>query len=303
MSRARVLVLLVAIACAVLAAMLARGMIGQPPDVVNVEPPPAATVPILIAAKDLAVGERLNGLSVEWREWPRGNVASSMITRKSKPNAIEEIEGARARQPILVGEPIAERKIVTSKSGNLMSALVPKGLRAVGIRISDRTGAGGFILPNDRVDIIANRKVELYERGNSDEKTEVAFSRIIVTNVRVLAINRTIASDGIKSSLPDLETAVVELTPLQAEIVMRSETQGELALALRSFEEGGDGGLADEMPKLSEATDDPFAVNVYKSGFRQILSCQSNCDPTVDRSNSPFPLIVRDGVEPPATPR
>ena len=304
MSRAQILSLLVAIGCAVLAVFLARGLIGQAPPpgapavVQDVKPP---SVPVLVAARDIALGERITGLSVEWRDWPRASLSDAMITREARPDAIEKIEGARARAPLLAGEPMADRKILTADQGNLMSALVRKGLRGFAVRVSDRTAGSGFILPNDRVDIIATLRVEL-EESTDDNPREIVFSRTIVTNARVLAVNKTIAPDGDKPSIEDIETAVLELDQQQAEVVARAETQGELSLALRSIADDSEDG-ANDMPQLAALTEIPNSVEVYKQGIRLIFSCEPRCDPALQFVNAPFPLVVRDVGIPTAAPQ
>jgi pilus assembly protein CpaB len=305
MSRAQILSLLVAIGCAVLAVVLARGLIGQPPPPgapVTVEAPKPPSIPVLVAARDIALGERLTGLSVEWRDWPRASLSEAMITREARPDAIEKIEGARARAPILAGEPIADRKILTADKGNLMSALVRKGLRGFAVRVSDRTAGSGFILPNDRVDIIATLRVEL-EESTDDNPREIVFSRTIVTNARVLAVNKAIAPDGDKPSIDEIETAVLELDQQQAEVVARAETQGELSLALRSIADDGSADGADDMPQLASLTEIPNSVDVYKQGIRLIFSCEPRCDPALQLVNAPFPLVVRDVGIPTAAPQ
>jgi pilus assembly protein CpaB len=296
MNRARILILLFAIGCAVLAALLARGMLGQQPPTVTEQapPPPATTTSVLVAAKDIVVGERLNPLSFEWREWPKENVASFMITREARPDAVQELEGARARAQIFLGEPIAERKIVTLKDGGLMSSLLPKGLRGFAIRITERTAASGFILPNDRVDIISSLRVEVDD--GFDERT-VVFTRTILTNVRVLAINSTISSDTDLSSIGDLETAVVEVDPEQAEILALAEAQGELSLALRSIQETADGDPDSQRPEFSAAAvSGPEMSKITPRGLID-YSCESECLPTVKGLNSPFPLTFRDRLQ------
>ncbi len=76
------------------------------------------------------------------------HVASFMITtRETRPNAIQDFDGARARSQFYLGEPIAERKIVRLKDGGLMSSLLPKGMRGIAVRISDRSAASGFHPP------------------------------------------------------------------------------------------------------------------------------------------------------------
>lgn len=305
MSRAQILSLLVAIGCAVLAVFLARGMIGQAPPpgapaVVEAVKPPS--VPVLVAARDIALGERITRLSVEWRDWPRDSLSDAMITREARPDAIDKIDGARARAPLLSGEPVADRKILTAEEGNLMSALVRKGLRGFAIRVSDRTAGSGFILPNDRVDIIATLRVEL-EESTDDNPRDIVFSRTIVTNARVLAVNKAIVPEEDKPSIADIETAVLELDQQQAEVVARAETQGELSLALRSIADDSSADGANDLPQLAALPEIPNSVEVYKQGIRLIFSCEPRCDPALQFVNAPYPLVVRDVGLPNAAPQ
>lgn len=238
MSRARLLLLLVAVSCAVAAALLARSYLLVPPvqaPAHSAVQPPEPRAEVLIAMKDLAMGERLASGALEWRQWPASNVAENMITRSARPDALESLADARARLPILTGEPIVDRKIVQTGSG-MMSAILPPGMRAIAIDVSERSAVSGFVLPNDRVDVIV---------------ADAAGSRTILTNVRVLALNQTFGQpDAGMNSLTGLQTAVLELDPAQAEAVATAAAAGTLSLALRSIAEGGDAGIADERPEL-----------------------------------------------------
>lgn len=299
MGRARILILLLAIGCALLAAWLVRGYLNQQPTTtVTVEAPPAPTVSVLVAAKDIVVGERLNALSFEWRDWPRDNVAAFMITQDARPDAIKELEGSRARSQFYLGEPISERKIVALKAGSLMSSLLPQNLRALAVRISDRTAANGFILPNDRVDVIATVRVLITDGLTS---REVVFTRTLVTNVRVIAINRNISPDTDQASLTDLQTAVLELTPDQAETVVLSEAQGEISLTLRSIQETADG--SNPEPKFTAAATDDTGMTKFSPRVQIDYSCLYDCLATVKGLNAPFPLTFRDRIEQPSQQR
>ena len=303
MSRARILILLLAIGSAILAVFLARGILGQQAAPTStVEAPKPQTVPVLVAAKDIALGERVIAIAVEWRDWPRDNVAPFMITREAKPAAIEELEGRRARAAILAGEPIAESKLLSANSGSLMSSLVRDGMRAISIRISDRSAAGGFILPEDRVDIIATVKVIIESGAFGGSDKSIYFTSRLVENVRVLAINRTVPPVN-ESSIEKPTIAVLELDPQQAEIVAGAEKQGELDLSLRNIaSENGSSG--EDRPRLAALTEAPNAVEIYKQGFRFQFSCDPHCDPILANINAPFPLVVRDvGVGQPPSNR
>src|SRR5262249_53161737 len=111
-----------------------------------------------------------------------------------------------------------------------MAAILPSGMRAVSTEISPETGAGGFILPNDRVDVI------LSKRANNDAKqgNKQPVSETILTNVRVLAIDQTVEEKNGQRVVVG-KTATVELSPRQAETLTQARQLGTLSLALRSL--------------------------------------------------------------------
>ncbi len=246
----RLLLLAAALVAALLAAYLAQGLMRQAPSTEASKPAevkPPATVDVLVAAKDLVPGEKLQGFAVEWRAWPRDILSGSMITKDNQPDALDRLKEARARLPLVIGEPIIDTKIVQPGERSFMSAVLPRGMRAISIGISEGSAASGFILPNDRVDV-------LVVRGGTEAEA-------VLTNVRVLAINQTL-NKGDDPALPDGRTAVLELTPRQAAVLAQIQSAGGLSLVLRSLAEGGDGGLRDDMPQLAESYTRPRrAVN------------------------------------------
>lgn len=264
MSRLRIFILLFAIVCAVLAAVLVRGIILREP-AQNAAPEAARqdNVPVLVAARDMVMGERITAVAVVWRDWPRANLAGSMITRDKRPNAIEELQKGRVRLPMVLGEPIVERKIVMPDGRGFLGASLPKGMRAVSIAVTEQTAASGFILPNDRVDVILTRATD----GGNPEQSIV--SNIIVSNVRVLAVNQSYGQEEDKVNLTDVKTAVLELEPKQAEALAQADAQGDISLALRSLAEGGDAGLAGERPVLAPGFGKPSGGPAFiRYGFK-----------------------------------
>jgi pilus assembly protein CpaB len=171
-----------------------------------------------------------------------------MITRDEEPEALEKYGEARARLAIFEGEPVMSKKIVLPNDRGFMAAILPKGYRGVSVEISASTGAGGFILPNDRVDVILTRKADDDSSG-----IKVAVSETVISNVRVLAIDQTYkqSPEGDQVLKPD-KTALLELDPRQTEVISKAEKEGTLSLALRSIAEGGDKGMDDAVPVLSE---------------------------------------------------
>lgn len=248
MSKTRIIILGVAIGAAGLAALMAKGFIGKKPATEVVEVNKVPMVEVLVAAKDLTMGERLIDASIVWREWPKANVLDAMVTKDEKPDALTTFQNARARLPIYKDEPIFDRKVVEPGERGFMSAILPKGYRAVSVGVSERSTAGGFILPNDRVDVILTRKLDDAKGGKK------VFTETVFTNVRVLAINQTFKQETNNENVTVTEgkTATLELDPRQIEVLSMVESAGELSLALRSIAEGTDGGMGDGIPIVAE---------------------------------------------------
>lgn len=256
MKPVRIIILSVAVLSAGLAGVLALNLTrGQ--SVTDVSEPVVEQMPtinVLVASKNLPVGSRLNGESIRWMAWPKEGVAAGAITDDVRPNAVTDLAGVVVRLPIFEGEPIRAEKIADSSS-RIMSSLLPAGKRAVATEITVATGAGGFILPNDRVDVIMVRKA-----------TEGTYlTETVLSNVRVLAIDQEIQEkeDGTKSVVGT--TATLELTPDQTKVMTVAQQMAErLSLALRSIADAQepDTGSADYL--LSG--DGTPSIQVIKSG-------------------------------------
>lgn len=255
MKAARLVVLTVAIAAGGVAAMLA-GRSQKPPEVKVAPASKIATVDVLVAKNDIAMGQSITPGDVRWQEWPTAAASGNFIRRSDRPTAIENLSGTVARVPFVNGEPIREAKLVNAKGSGFMAAILPSGMRAIATQISPETGAGGFILPNDHVDVILTRR-EADKTAGSDTHS----SETILTNVRVLAIDQHVQEkDGQKVVVG--KTATLELTPQQTEVLAVSQQLGTLSLALRS--------ITDASHDAPKAVDTPGArrngVNIVRFG-------------------------------------
>ncbi len=248
MSKIRVLSLGLAVGAAVVAAFLANGMVGQKPSKEVVEINKVKTTDVLVAIKDIGMGEKLAEGTIEWKAWPADNVVESMITRDESPEARETMKEARARVGLFEGETIIDKKLVTPGQGGFMSSILPKGMRAISVAISERSSAGGFILPNDRVDVILTKK------STGKDSQTIVLSETVLSNVRVLAINQTYQQDQEedKISVAEGKTATLELTSRQSEIMALVESSGELSLSLRSIAENEGKTLEQLQPQTAE---------------------------------------------------
>src|SRR5882724_13331736 len=242
MKAARLVVLVVAVAAGGLAALLAGRGGDEPPPAPNASTP-IDTVEVLVAKSAIPLRSSITAADMQWQLWPIA-AASPVFTRKSdKPNAIEELTGAIARAPFVAGEPLRENKLIKANGSGYMAAVLDKGMRAISTEISPETGAGGFILPNDHVDVILSR------RERDAEKTAAGAdshsSETIMTNIRVLAIDQTLGEkDGQKVVIG--KTATLELTPRQAEQLALSRQLGTMSLALRSLADAGETALPND---------------------------------------------------------
>lgn len=200
-------------------------------------PEPVAAVPtpaappmsaILVAAVDISRGDRVTGNTLKWQEWPAEAVPATFIERKQRPDAFEEISGHFANRPISAGEPILNRAVSLQPNGFMAATLAP-GKRAVAINVNAQSTAGGFILPNDRVDVLHTLN------GSRDQSGDAVRSRSILKGVRVLAIDQT--TDDTESGTVLGKTATLELTEGQVEAVTAAEATGTLSLSLRPLDE------------------------------------------------------------------
>lgn len=232
---ARIIGVGIALTAGGIAALLAGGREKAPAPAVAVAQK-APSVEVLVARQEIPMGAVISTENLGWQAWPEDGVGQ-FISRAGEPDALEKTVGAIARQPFVAGEPIRAQKIVKADGSGFMSAILASGMRAIATEISAETGAGGFILPNDRVDVILTRRAEQRGGGSSEE----FVGRTILTNVRVLAIDQTIADrDGEKTVVG--RTATLELLPDQAERLALSRQMGTISLALRALADSREGG-------------------------------------------------------------
>src|ERR1700736_5788570 len=163
MNTARIVVLTIALGAGGVAAYLASGSDNKP---LPTEPvAQLQTVDVLVAKSDIGLGQSVAPENLQWQTWPAATASNNFIRRNERPEAANEVVGSIARAPFIAGEPIREPKLVKANGSGFMAAILPAGMRAISTEISPETGAGGFILPNDRVDVLLTRREK-----NPDQK-------------------------------------------------------------------------------------------------------------------------------------
>src|SRR5258708_7779761 len=229
MYTARIVVLTIALSAGGVAAYLARGSDNNSPPaepVVQLQ-----TVDVLVAKTDIGLGQSVTAENLQWQTWPASTASNNFIRRSERPEAAKEVTGSIARSPFIAGEPIREPKLVKANGSGFMAAILPTGMRAISTEISPETGAGGFILPNDRVDVILSKREKNAALPNAPD---IVNSEIILPNVRVLAIDQAPKEKDGQNAVVG-KTVTLELRPEQAETLARSRQTGTLSLALRSI--------------------------------------------------------------------
>ena len=233
MNTARIVVLVIALGAGGVAAYLASGYQNAPAPVAPVAEK-LPTVEVLIAKNDVQLGQTLKPEDLQWQTWPAATASSAFIRRDSRPEAQSQIAGSIARVPLMQGEPIREQKLVKAEGSGFMAAILPSGMRAVSTEISAETGAGGFILPNDRVDVVLTRRLKNPDTNGPTAGNDLILSEVILTNIRVLAIDQAPKEkDGQNAVIG--KTVTLELKPDQVATLSAARQGGTLQLALRSI--------------------------------------------------------------------
>lgn len=224
----RLILVVVALLAGGLAAWLALGRQPEPTPVPVIEQaapaPEAPTVEVLVAKAAIPVGTRLTPDLLEWQKWPEATVRAEYLTSAAAADAMTRYTGSVARAELLAGEPIRPEKLGQPGAGYL-SAILEPGKRAVAVPINPRSASGGFVMPNDRVDVVL---------------TTGQDSRTILEDVRVLAINARLGAPDAQAATANPEEGVLtgdalatlELDPAQAELLIGA-SNGQLSLVLR----------------------------------------------------------------------
>ena len=268
MNTARIVVLVIALGAGGVAAYLASGYQNAPAPVAPVAEK-LPTVEVLIAKNDVQLGQTLKPEDLQWQTWPAATASSAFIRRDSRPEAQSQIAGSIARVPLMQGEPIREQKLVKAEGSGFMAAILPSGMRAVSTEISAETGAGGFILPNDRVDVVLTRRLKNPDTNGPTAGNDLILSEVILTNIRVLAIDQAPKEKDGQNAVVG-KTVTLELKPEQVATLSAGRQGGTLQLALRSIVDAN----ATEVTVEDQGAKRSAGVNVIRYGVqtRQLTS-------------------------------
>ena len=271
MSPMRFIILAVAALAAVIAAVLVRNLAGQtgpsnqPAETIEViKEVEVSQTKVLVARHDMIVGSLLTPDDLQWSDWPERSVNPNFYTQESHSEAIEEITGSVVRAALYSDEPILPIKIVQKGETGFMAALLRPGMRAATIEISPELASAGFILPDDRVDVILTYRVEVVTKNDVQDRT---LTKTIMENARILAIDQTFREvDGVPALTGS--TATLELNQQQAELMALAASMGQISLTLRSVADAdwNGGEVKAETDMLESLESGGNEVTVFRNG-------------------------------------
>ncbi|MGE0740570.1 MAG: Flp pilus assembly protein CpaB [Hyphomonadaceae bacterium] len=232
MSARQLIVLVIAAVAAIGALLLIRGM-GSTAENTSAEAvEPIAGEQVLVAARDVPQGAALTPSDVAVALFPESSLAPSFIRLSQSPSAQADFVGAVTRRAFAQGEPITLGSVVQPEGRGFLAAQLEPGFRAVALEIDAATAAGGFIQPNDRVDVIMTQKSQ-GEGGGEQIRSE-----IVLQDIRVLALGETTETqdEGEAPQRIEASVAVLELSQADARTLALADEMGDISLALRGVQ-------------------------------------------------------------------
>lgn len=190
---------------------------------------------VLVAAKDLALGTELDASSMKWQTWPGERAFAGAIVRKEEEKPEEALKG-RLIQRVSAGQPMLMGYVFKEGKGNVVAAMLDKGMRAVAIPVKADTMAGGFVVPGDYVDVILTYKVSVDREEKTAETDSFVRSNVsetILKNVKVLAVDQDASREEDKAKIARTVTLAVDT--VGAEKVALASNMGDLTLSLRGI--------------------------------------------------------------------
>ena len=186
----------------------------------QVQAPVLPTAPVVVAVKDIEVATALRADQLSVVQWPQDRSPKGGFAR------VEDAAGRVAVLPMGTGEPVLEPKLAPQGTPAGMTALVSPGKRAMTVKVDEASGVAGFVIPNNRVDVVVSI--------NRGEFSKDPFARVVLENLRVLGAGQRIVEkqpDGKPQVVP---TVTLEVNPVEGERLALASQEGHLSLVLRS---------------------------------------------------------------------
>lgn len=175
---------------------------------------PQVQVPVVVAAMEIPFGEKVQSRNLRVIQLPKGSPLGDHFTDP------KQVTGSIALEKILPGEILLKRQFVKNANGSLLAATLPPDMRAITVHVNDVIGVAGFLLPGNHVDVVEARMVKRH-----------AVTRTVLQNLLVLAVDQTDSRN--KDNPVVVQAVTLEVTPQQANVLVKATTEGRIQLTLR----------------------------------------------------------------------
>jgi len=264
MNKNVLIVLAGAVLVAVLVAVMVQVMIGgQDEPVVQEE----AKINVLVAAKDLKIGQELGDGDVRWQPWPRSSMFPGAVRQLEGQAAKEALAGRLARN-VAKGEPVMKTALLGESKGNFVAASLEPGMRAIAVEVKAASMVGGFVGPGDFVDVILTYGVSIRSNDKNPDvekalelSVDNTASETILQNVKVLAVDQS-AERPEDNKIKVGKTVTLAVSAENAERLTLASEMGDLNLILRGV--GDDQVVEKKWPTVSDARMTSIKDEVYK---------------------------------------
>lgn len=196
----------------------------QPTQVTEAE----ETVSVMTAALNIPYGQKIEAQHLKQIQMPPSVIPEGTVTGQ------DELIGKIAQADIIKGEILMSARFSEHQLGSTLASLIEPTKRAITVRVNDVVGVAGFLLPGNRVDMLASRI-----------RNKRAYTRTLIEDLKVLAVDQTATTD---EKDPVIVRAVtLEVTPEEAERIVTARSEGPIQLSLRNPED--DEEIAKATPK------------------------------------------------------
>jgi pilus assembly protein CpaB len=171
---------------------------------------------VMVAAVEIPFGTMIEAQHITMVRMPKATAPDDSF------DSPEKAIGKIATFSMLRGDILRSARLAEHLGGSTLASLIETDKRAISVRVDDVVGVAGFLLPGNRVDVLATKKT-----GNANAQAET-----ILEDLRVLAVDQTASTD--KTQPVVVRAVTLEMTPEEAEILVKAMAEGRLQLALRN---------------------------------------------------------------------
>ena len=178
------------------------------------------TQPVVVAAANLQLGTAISKDDLTIVQFPQGTAPEGTFSQPA------ELLGRGLIVPVVKNEPILAAKLASKEAGAGLPPVIPEGMRAVSVRVNEVVGVAGYVLPGNRVDVVAT--------ASPTEARSDTTSKVVLSNVQVLTSGTRIEQGQDENKPMQVTVVTLLVNPEQAERLALASTEGKIQLALRN---------------------------------------------------------------------